>query len=133
MTTTGTIDIAGLDGAEEVPAAYRDLPGWARREQTAAAIVRGAPPAPFVPQVWHGKPIAGIQVCHSGSNADADLAPVRALANPIVDLIAPRPYTAMQSMLDAMEPKWLHRYWKAAFLPALSNEFLNAFRSSALR
>ena len=130
---TGGLIIWSADRAEEVLAAYRDLTGSAPRELTAAAIVRLAPPAPFVPQVWHGKPIAGIQVCHSGSNADADLAPVRALGNPIVDLIAPRPYTAMQSMLDAMEPKWLHRYWKAEFLPGLSNEFLNAFRSSALR
>jgi hypothetical protein len=32
-----------------------------------------------------------------------------------------------------MEPKWLHRYWKAEFLPGLSSEFLDAFRSSALR
>jgi hypothetical protein len=39
----------------------------------------------------------------------------------------------MQSMLNAMEPKWLHRYWKAEFLPGLSSEFLDAFRSSALR
>jgi hypothetical protein len=36
-------------------------------------------------------------------------------------------------MLNAMEPKWLHRYWKAEFLPGLSSEFLDAFRSSALR
>jgi len=39
----------------------------------------------------------------------------------------------MQSMLNAMEPKWLHRYWKAEFLPGLSSGFLDAFRSSALR
>jgi Berberine and berberine like len=116
-----------------VLAAYRDLTEQAPRELTAAAIVRLAPPAPFLPQVWHGKPIAGIQVCHSGANAAADLAPVRALGNPIVDLVTPKPYVAMQSMLNAMEPKWLHRYWKAEFLPGLSSECLDAFRSSALR
>src|SRR3712207_7500880 len=53
-----------------------------------------------------------IWVCHSGATADADLAPVRALGNPIVDLVTPKPYVAMQSMLNAMEPKRLHRYWK---------------------
>ena len=40
---------------------------------------------------------------------------------------------AVQSLLNSMEPKWLHRYWKAEFLPGLSSEFLDAFRSSALR
>jgi hypothetical protein len=39
----------------------------------------------------------------------------------------------MQSMLDAMEPKGLHRDWKTEFLPQLSSEFLDAFRSGALQ
>jgi FAD/FMN-containing dehydrogenase len=132
-TVTGGLIVWSAERAAEVLAAYRDLTGQAPRELTAAAIVRLAPPAPFLPQVWHGKPIAGIQVCHSGANAAADLAPVRALGNPIVDLVTPKPYAAVQSMLNAMEPKWLHRYWKAEFLPGLSSEFLDAFRSSALR
>ena len=132
-TITGGLIIWSAERAAEVLAAYRDLTEQAPRELTAAAIVRLAPPAPFLPQVWHGKPIAGIQVCHSGPNAEADLAPVRALGYPIVDLVTPKPYVALQSMLNVMEPKWLHRYWKAEFLPGLSSEFLNAFRSSALR
>jgi FAD/FMN-containing dehydrogenase len=132
-TITGGLIVWSAERAAEVLAAYRELTESAPRELTAAAIVRLAPPAPFLPQVWHGKPIAGIQVCHSGANAAADLAPVRALGNPIVDLVTPKPYAAVQSMLNAMEPKWLHRYWKAEFLPGLSSEFLDAFRSSALR
>src|SRR5829696_1973579 len=132
-TITGGPIWWSAERAAEVLAAYRDLTESAPRELTAAAVVRLAPPAPFLPQRWHGKPIAGIQVCHSGANPEADLAPVRALGNPIVDLVGPKPYVAMQSMLNAMEPKWLHRYWKAEFLSGLSSEFLDAFRSSALR
>jgi FAD/FMN-containing dehydrogenase len=132
-TITGGLIVWSAERATEVLAAYRDLTEQAPRELTAAAIVRLAPPAPFLPQQWHGKPIAGIQVCHSGANPEADLAPLRALGNPIVDLVTPKPYAAIQSMLNAMEPKWLHRYWKAEFLPGLSSEFLDAFRSSALR
>jgi FAD/FMN-containing dehydrogenase len=132
-TITGGLIVWSAERATDVLAAYRDLTESAPRELTAAAIVRLAPPAPFLPQVWHGKPIAGIQICHSGANPEADLAPVRALGNPIVDLVTPKPYAAIQSMLNAMEPKWLHRYWKAEFLPGLSSEFLDAFRSSALR
>ena len=132
-TITGGLIVWSAERAAEVLAAYRDLTERAPRELTAAAIVRLAPPAPFLPQVWHGKPIAGIQVCHSGPNAEADLAPVRALGNPIVDLVTPKPYVALQSMLNVMEPKWLHRYWKAEFLPGLSNDFLDIFREGALR
>jgi FAD/FMN-containing dehydrogenase len=132
-TITGGLTIWSAERATDVLAAYRDLTEQAPRELTAAAIVRLAPPAPFIPQVWHGKPIAGIQVCHSGTNAEADLAPLRALRNPIADLVGPKPYVAVQSMLNAMETKWLHRYWKAEFLPGLSSEFLDAFRTSALQ
>ena len=54
-------------------------------------IVRLAPPAPFVPTHWHGKPIAAMILCHSGANPAADLAAVRALGDPIVDLVTPNP------------------------------------------
>jgi FAD/FMN-containing dehydrogenase len=130
---TGGLIVWSAERAAEVLAAYRELTEQAPRELTAAAIVRVAPPAPFLPQVWHGKPTAGIQICHSGATAEADLAGVRALGNPIVDLVGPKPYVALQSMLNAMEPKWLHRYWKAEFLPGLSSGFLDAFREHALR
>jgi hypothetical protein len=116
-----------------VLATYRDLTESAPRELTAAAIVRLAPPAPFLPQEWHGKPIIGLQVCHSGATAAADLAAVRGLGDPIVDLVTPKPYAALQSMLNAMGPKGLHRYWKTEFLPGLSSEFLDAFRDGALQ
>jgi hypothetical protein len=132
-TITGGLTIWSAERAEEVLAAYRDLTESAPRELTAATIVRLAPPAPFLPQQWHGKPIVGIQVCHSGTNPEADLGAIRGLGNPIVDLLGPKPYVALQSMLNVMEPKWLHRYWKAEFFPGLSSEFLAAFGDGALQ
>jgi FAD/FMN-containing dehydrogenase len=132
-TVTGGLIVWSAERAAEVLAAYRELTEQAPRELTAATIARLAPPAPFLPQAWHGKPITGMILCHSGANADADLAPVRALGNPIVDLVGPKPYTAQQSMLNALEPKWLHRYWKAEFFPGLPGGFLDAFRDHALR
>src|SRR5215216_4264313 len=68
-TITGGLIVWSAERAEEVLAAYRELTESAPRELTAATIVRLAPPAPFLPQAWHGKPIVGIQVCHSGANA----------------------------------------------------------------
>jgi hypothetical protein len=131
-TVTGGLIVWSADRATEVLAAYRDLTESAPRELTAGAVVRLAPPAPFVPEEWHGKPIVAMQVCHSGGNPAADLAAVRAVRQPIVDVITERPYTAQQSMLDAMEPKGVHRYWKTEFLPGLSSDFLDSFRDGAL-
>jgi hypothetical protein len=107
----------------------------APRELAAAVAIRIAPPAPFIPQHWHGRHIIGILVCHSGAgaDADADLTAIRALGDPIVDLIAERPYVEQQSMMDGTEPKGQHYYWKAEHLPALSSRFLEAFRDGALK
>ena len=36
-------------------------------------------------------------------------------------------------MLDGMEPKGHHHYWKTEYLAGLTNEFLDTFRDSALK
>jgi FAD/FMN-containing dehydrogenase len=131
-TVTGGLIAWNAEQADEVLAAYQDLTQSAPRELTAAAVVLTAPPAPFVPEKWQGQPIIGMLLCHSGRNPEADLTPVRALGDPIFDLITRKPYTAQQSMLDNMEPKGLHQYWKTEYLPSLSSEYLNTFRGAAL-
>jgi FAD/FMN-containing dehydrogenase len=132
-TVTGGLIAWSADRAAEVLAAYRELTESAPRELTAAATVRLAPPAPFLPERWHGKPIVAILVCHTGRDAAGDLAALRALGEPLADVIAEKPYTAQQSMLDPMEPKGPHRYWKTEFLPGLSEAYLDAFLEGALR
>jgi hypothetical protein len=70
-------------------------------------------------------------VCHSGPSPERDLAAIRALGDPIVDLVSELPYTAQQSLVDDMDPKGLSQYWKAEFLPGLSGEYLDTFRTAA--
>ena len=129
---TGGLVVWGADRVDDVLAKYRDLTESAPRELTAAVTVRLAPPAPFLPEEWHGKPIVGLLLCHSGANGHADLAPVRALGDAIADLVTEKPYTEQQSMLDGMEPKGNHYYWKTEYLPGLSNELIDTFREHAL-
>ena len=95
--------------------------------------VRLAPPAPFLPEESHGRLIIGMVVCHSGADVEADLARVRALGDPIADLVTEKPYADQQSMLDGMEPKGHHYYWKTEYLAGVSNEFLDMFRDGALK
>jgi FAD/FMN-containing dehydrogenase len=132
-TTTGGLIAWGAERAGDVLAAYRDLTAAAPRELMAAAIIRLAPPAPFVPEAWHGKPIVAMVLCHSGDTAAADLSALDALGEPIFNRIEEKPYTAQQSMLDAMQPKGLHRYWRTEYLPGLSGAYLDTFRESALQ
>jgi hypothetical protein len=121
------------DRVTEVLDAYHELTRRAPRELTAAAVVMSAPPAPFVPDEWRGRPVVAVLACHSGPSPQGDLAPLRALDDPIFDVIAERPYVEQQSLLDAGEPNGLHYYWKTEFVSQLSEEFLRAFAAHALR
>jgi FAD/FMN-containing dehydrogenase len=130
---TGGLVVWSAEEAERVLGAYRELTESAPRELTAATVIRLAPPTPFVPEEWHGKPIIGVLVCHSGSDAEADLAAIRGVGSPIVDLVAERPYTEQQQLMDGSQPHGLNYYWKTEFLPGLTTSFLDAFREHALR
>jgi FAD/FMN-containing dehydrogenase len=131
-TIVGGLMVWSADRVDDVLATYRDLTASAPPELTTAVTVRLAPPAPFLPEEWHGKPIIGLLVCHSGVDVEADLAPLRALGDPIADLVTEKPYTEQQSMLDGMEPKGNHYYWKTEYLAGLSSQFLETFRDRAL-
>ncbi|MBW3561896.1 MAG: FAD-binding oxidoreductase [Actinobacteria bacterium] len=121
------------DGAHaaDVLSAYRELTSAAPRELTAAATVRLAPAAPFLPPEWHGKPVAGIVMCHTGADPRADLEPLRDLPTPVADLVTEKTYVEQQSMLDATQPKGLHYYWKTEYLPDLPDGFLGTFAEHA--
>ena len=61
------------------------------------ANVMPCPPMPFVPAERHGEVVILALMCWAGpqEEADAVLAPFRALATPIADMLAPIPYTGM--------------------------------------
>ncbi len=117
--------------AVEVLDTYRQITGSAPRELTLVAVRRNAPPAPWVPQELHGTPIVIIVACHSGTpqEADADLAPLRALGDPIADLIMVKDYAAQQTLLDATMPSGNHYYWKSEFVPELSDGLIDAYHA----
>ncbi|MBX0297854.1 BBE domain-containing protein [Haloarcula nitratireducens] len=64
-------------------------------------------------------------------DTEAALAPLRTLGDPVVDLLAERPYIQQQSYLDATEPKGDHYYWKTEFAAELSGDLLSTVRDLA--
>ena len=112
--------------ADEILRAYRAMTAAAPRELAAWLLLVRAPAAPFVPPRWHGQRIVAMAVCYSGDlrHTDAALAPIRALGDPVVDLLGEQPYTEIQSYLDATEPKGKHYYWRTEFLAGLPDDLL---------
>ena len=114
--------------AGEVLRSYRDCVAGAPEELTTIVILTKAPPAPFLPEHLHGRPVVILAVCYAGDLAEgkAVLAPLRTLAEPLIDLIEPKPYVEHQGMLDAGVPHGLRYYWKSHYLPALSDAAIDA-------
>jgi hypothetical protein len=61
---------------------------------TTIANIMNCPPMPFVPAEHHGKIVVFGLLCYAGPTDEGEraLAPFRALATPIVDMLKPMPY-----------------------------------------
>jgi FAD/FMN-containing dehydrogenase len=86
-----------LPPTPEVLAGFAAASAAAPDELTTIGYVMPLPPAPFVPAEAHGKIALVAMMAWSGApeQADAALAPFRALAQPLADLVAPMPYTGV--------------------------------------
>jgi FAD/FMN-containing dehydrogenase len=116
------------DQAEAVLRAWRDwLPG-VPDELTTLVNLLTAPPAPFLPEEWHGRPLVAIVAAHCGhaEAAERDLRAMRQIAPPVADLIGPIPYTALQSLLDPLWGPGAHNYMKAGFMDGLADDAIDA-------
>jgi FAD/FMN-containing dehydrogenase len=122
-----------FERADEILRAYRALTDEAPRELAVWMNMLRAPAAPFVAPKWHGERVCAMAVCYTGDldAADEALAPIRAIGDPVVDLLAEQPYTQVQSYLDATEPKGMHYYWRTEYMAELGDELLAVWRDSA--
>jgi FAD/FMN-containing dehydrogenase len=105
--------------APKVLELYRTLVEKAAPELTLTTLMRPAPPAPWLPKDMHGKPIVALLACYSGKPDEGEkaVAPIKSFGNPIGDVLVCRPFTQMQSLLDATQPKGRRNYWKSEYLP----------------
>ena len=97
---------------------YRSLAEAAPPELTLVAIMRPAPPAPWLPKEMHGKPIVALLACYSGKPEEGEktVAAIKSFGKPVGDVLVRRPYTQLQSLLDATQPKGRRYYWKSEYL-----------------
>ena len=87
-----------------------------------------APPEPFVPENLHFSPAFALAVVGFGDEqAHAGLIqPIKEALTPIVELVTPIPYVALQQMFDASAPWGFHNYEKAVYLSQLSDGAIDA-------
>ncbi len=104
-----------MEAAPDLLRALRPIWAEAPDELTVWAVLRLAPPVPFIPEDWHGKPIIALAVCYAGSIEDGEkaTAALRALGNPVVDVVSPHPFAGWQQALDPLLAPGARNYWKS--------------------
>jgi FAD/FMN-containing dehydrogenase len=117
-----------LEDAAEALHFFRDFTASAPNELGALAVFRLAPPAPFIPEDLHGKPILAIIVCYLGEVEQGEqvVKPLREYGNPLVDAIKPKPFAEHNSALDAGQPEGMHYYWKSEYMTEIADGAIDA-------
>ncbi|WP_343081617.1 FAD-binding oxidoreductase [Ostreiculturibacter nitratireducens] len=115
--------VHSLDDAPALLRDFRKIADEAEDDLTVWAVLRQAPPLPFLPEEWHGKDVLVFAACYAGDIADAEkaMAPLRALGNPIADVIAPHPFQGWQAAFDPLLTPGMRNYWKSHDFETLSD------------
>jgi FAD/FMN-containing dehydrogenase len=115
--------------AEEAPKvleAYRKLALESPPEMAAVLALRKAPPAPWLAKEVHGQDIVALFICHTGTVEDGErlVAPLKALGQPVGNILQRRTYVSQQALLDATQPKGRRYYWKSEYIPTVDEDLL---------
>lgn len=129
----GGVVIYALEHAEAVAQLYRDHIATAPEEMGLFLGFHQGPPVPFLPEDYHGRPVAVLVGCWTGPHDEGaqqwqqflDIAPVAG------SFVGPLPYPVLNTLFDPLLPKGLQAYWKAAFLPQLNDDVITVARKFA--
>ncbi len=121
-----------LEQTTQVMAGFRDFVADAPDEFNASATWWTIPAVPGFPEELHGQAvlITGALFAGPATEGEARLMPLRQLAEPILDLSAILPFTALQQVFDPFFPPGdLRYYWKSLYLAGLDGEVVKEIES----
>ncbi len=102
---------------------YRQALETAPDELTCWAVMRKAPPLPFLPAEWHGKEVLVLAMCYCGDieTGERAAAGLRSIGRPIADVVAPTPFVNWQQAFDPLLAPGARNYWKSHDFVELSD------------
>jgi len=119
--------------ARGVLRAWRDFNVTAPDELSVWAVLRKAPPLPFLPTSAHGTDVVVLPLVHSGdveSGARA-AAPVLGFGEPIASHLGPMPYAGFQTAFDPLLTAGGRNYWKSNNFSALGDDAIDVIIDAA--
>jgi FAD/FMN-containing dehydrogenase len=113
-TVLGGIVIYSRDQAGAVLRNYRDFMATAPDELTASAGLITA----------EGVPVIAVMICYCGDVDEGArvLKPLRDFGKPVADMIAPMPFSAIQTIAADANPDGIHNYWQSTVMDTLCDE-----------
>ncbi|MGB8383517.1 MAG: FAD-binding oxidoreductase [Dermatophilaceae bacterium] len=134
MHPVGPVVMGGVifypgEQAAQVLRGWREAVAGTPDELTTVANLTSAPPLPVLPEKVHGQKVAAVLACWAGPHDEGEqvLAPLRALGEPITDLLGPIPYVALQQLLDPLWTRGASNYFTSAFLDELPDAAVDIY------
>jgi FAD/FMN-containing dehydrogenase len=112
--------------APEVFRFFADFVAAAPDELSVTASTFRAPPGMPIAPAMVGELVTMLALCWAG-DLDAGaraLKPLREFGRPLADLVAPMPYTTLQSSSDAAYPNGRQNYWKAHYVDEITDDVI---------
>lgn len=123
----GGLVVLPLSEARSALIKYRAAAEQMPDDLTVWAVLRQAPPLPFLPPEVHGKPIVAFAVCYTGpiENGPQATEEVLRFGEPVGTHLDPMPYTKWQQAFDPLLTPGARNYWKSHNLTQLSDGLLD--------
>jgi FAD/FMN-containing dehydrogenase len=117
-----------ISQAKSVLAQYRDFAAKAPEELAVWAVLRQAPPLPFLPSEVHGQPIVALALLYAGGPKQGYplIEPLRAFGTPLGEHVGVQPYVAWQQVFDPLLTAGARNYWKSHNFSTLEDGLFDA-------
>ena len=114
----GGLTVYPLDS--DVLRAYTALVASSPPEMGVILAIALGPPAPFLPERWHGRPVIIVLICWSGPREQDEkvLSWLRRVGPVLGQYVERMPYPVVNTFFDADLPPGLHHYWKGVYSAA---------------
>ncbi|WP_341531017.1 FAD-binding oxidoreductase [Nostoc sp. UHCC 0302] len=114
--------------AKQVLTKYRQFVESAPEELNVWAVIRKAPPLPFLPESVHGKEVVVLPVFYVGDIVEGEklIEPLRSFGDAYGEHIGIQPYVQWQQAFDPLLTRGARNYWKSHNFTELGDGALDA-------
>jgi FAD/FMN-containing dehydrogenase len=122
------------DDAKKVLKLYNAFCEKASDDITIWAVLRHAPPFPFLESTYHGKPVMILVFFYLGemSQGKKHIEAIKKFATPLADATGPMPFVQFQQIFDPLLTPGFRNYWKTHNFKTIDDKLIDILYESLL-